>query len=297
MNVLLTGAGGQLGRALQASPPAGWRLTALGRAQLDITDADAVRETVARQRPQLIVNAAAYNAVDRAEQESGPAFAVNAQGPLNLARAANGVGARLVHVSTDYVFDGRTRRPYDEHAAPHPLNEYGRSKLLGEQQALRAQPQALVLRTAWVYGAQGANFVRTMLELAARGQPLRVVDDQTGCPTCAGDLAAAIAALASLPAVPGGIYHYCGATALTRHDFALAILRTADSMAPVAPRRASLLRPIASSQYPSAAPRPAYSVLGCGKMAALGIPPRPLEDTLPEVVRAILADMRPVPRA
>src|SRR5690606_27945375 len=198
LKVLITGAQGQLGRSLQQLSPPHWTVTALGSAQLDITDADAVYERVEALGPGLVINAAAYNAVDRAEQERARAFAVNAQGPLNLARAANRADARLVHVSTDYVFDGRSERPYDEQAIPNPLNAYGESKLQGEQWVLQEQPHALVVRTAWVYSAQGSNFVTAMLRAARQGKPVRVVDDQTGAPTFAGDLAKAIIGLAGL---------------------------------------------------------------------------------------------------
>lgn len=303
LKILITGAQGQLGRTLQQLSPLHWTVTALGSGQLDITDAPAVRERVGALRPDLIVNAAAYNEVDRAEQERERAFAVNALGPLNLARAANEAGARLVHVSTDYVFDGRSDRPYGEQAAPNPLNAYGESKLQGEQWVLREQPQALVVRTAWVYSAVGRNFVAAMLRAAEQGRPVRVVDDQTGAPTFAGDLAEAIIGLAGLSSAEegvhpeGGIYHYSGATALTRHDLAHAIFETADCIragALAADERQpgsylTLLSPIASSDYPSAAVRPKYSVLDCGKMAALGFGPRPLEESLPGVVRALIA--------
>ena len=286
MKVLLTGAHGQLGRSLQQSHPSHWTLTALGSGQLDVSDEQAVRRRVEALRPALIVNAAAYNAVDRAEEQRERAFAVNAWGPLFLARAANDAGARLVHVSTDYVFDGRTDRPYGEQAKPNPLNAYGASKLQGEQWVLETQPQALVLRTAWVYSALGENFVAAMLRAAGRGRPLRVVDDQVGAPTHAGELAKAVIALTEQSAA-GGIYHCSGATALTRYDFARAILEAADAMEPS--NRLSLLTPIPSSEYPSAAVRPGYSVLDCGKLAALGLSPRPLGETLPGVVRAWLA--------
>lgn len=309
--VLLVGAHGQLGRALQALKPPHWAITALGSAQLDITDAQAVHNQVHALHPTLIINAAAYNAVDRAEHERDRAFAINAHGPLNLARAANKVGARLVHVSTDYVFDGHISRPYTERDTPNPLNVYGESKLQGEHWVLEAQPQALILRTAWVYSAVGANFVAAMLNAAKRGRPLRVVNDQTGTPTFAGDLADAIIGLAEHPQASGGLYHYSGATALTRYEFARAILEAADRIQGVSaaagrlepavlsrgvPAAAEqrqrsyleLLSPIASSDYPSDARRPHYSVLDCSKMARLGFPPKPLQQSLPNVVAELI---------
>ncbi|WP_397476067.1 dTDP-4-dehydrorhamnose reductase [Pusillimonas sp.] len=330
LKVLITGAQGQLAQALLRTRPAYWAVTALGSAQLDISDAAAVRRQVAELHPALILNAAAYNAVDQAEQDRDRAFAVNAHGPLNLARAANDVGARLVHVSTDYVFDGKAGSPYDEQAATHPLNAYGESKLQGEQWVLQEQPEALVVRTAWVYSAAANNFVAAMLRTAQHGRPLRVVDDQTGAPTFAGDLAQAIVTLVAHPHAAGGVHHYTGATGLTRYDFARAIFKVADRIqaseqpVPIPGRdgadrhpdhamghepfsfsdilsagsraegdedacRLRLLSRIASSEYPSAAVRPAYSVLDCKKIARLGIEPRPLMESLPGVISELLS--------
>lgn len=300
LKVLITGAHGQLGQALLRSSPAHWAVSALSSAQLDITDLAAVRRQVGELRPALILNAAAYNAVDKAEQERDRAFAVNAQGPLNLARAANDAGARLVHVSTDYVFDGHTNRPYDEQAEPRPLNAYGESKLQGEQWVLQEQPEALVLRTAWVYSAAANNFVAAMLRAAQLEQQLRVVDDQVGAPTFAGDLAQAVINLVAHPGVEGGIFHYTGATVLSRFDFARVIFEIADRMEAgdtraeheEPGRRACLLSRILSSEYPSAAIRPAYSVLDCGKIARLSIAPRPLMESLQEVISELLLRAR-----
>ena len=294
LKALITGAHGQLGQALLRSRPAHWAVTALGSAQLDITDIAAVRRHVSELRPDVILNAAAYNAVDKAEQEGDRAFAVNAQGPLNLARAANETGARLVHVSTDYVFDGHTSEPYDEHAEPRPLNAYGESKLQGERWVLQEQPGALLVRTAWVYSAAANNFVAAMLRAAQLGEQLRVVDDQVGAPTFAGDLAHAITNLVAHPDAAGGLYHYTGATALSRYDFARAIFEIADTQADDEEpgRYVRLLSRIRSSEYPSAAARPAYSVLDCGKIARMGIEPRPLMESLPEVVRELLLSFK-----
>lgn len=286
MQILLTGAQGQLGRSLQQLHPPHWQVTALGSAQLDISDEQAVRRQVRALRPAVIINAAAYNAVDRAQTERERAFAVNAWGPRILAQAANDVGARLVHVSTDYVFDGTATQPYDEQANTNPLNVYGESKLQGEQWVLQVQPQALVLRTAWVYSALSANFVTAMLRASQNGRLLRIVDDQTGAPTYAGDLAQAISVLAEQTEVHG-IYHCSGATALTRYDFVRAIFSIADAI--TQGERMGLLTPIPSSEYPSVAVRPKYSVLDCGKLAALGLTPRPLQESLSQVIGAWLA--------
>lgn len=287
--VLLTGAQGQLGQMLLGGCPAHWAVTGLGSQQLDITDSAEVRRQIQQLRPNLIINAAAYNAVDQAEHEREQAFAVNAQGPLNLAQAANEISARLVHVSTDYVFDGSAAPiPYTEQDSTNPLNAYGESKLQGEQWVLNEQPHALVVRTAWVYSAIGQNFVATMLRAAQRGKPLRVVSDQIGAPTHAGDLAQALISLAEHPQAAGGIYHYCGATALTRYDFVRAIFQQADHIRAAPGRYLELLNPIASSDYPSMATRPKYSVLDCQKTIALGIKPRPLMENLPQTVSDLL---------
>ena len=193
MRVLVTGAGGQLGRALGPALR-DHEVTALTRAQLDITDPAAVREAVRAHGPDLVLNAAAYNAVDRAETDREGAFAVNATGPRLLAEAAAGAGAAILHVSTDYVFDGEKGAPYDESDLPNPLSVYGRSKLAGEEAVRASNPRHYVVRTAWVYAASGKNFPLTILGLAEKG-PVRVVDDQWGSPTYAPHLAQALAQL------------------------------------------------------------------------------------------------------
>jgi len=297
--VLITGARGQLGQALLRLRPANWVVSAFGSDQLDISDFHVVRQVVDQIRPTVILNAAAYNAVDRAEADSSRAMAVNAEGPLNLARAANDVGARLVHISTDYVFDGVARQPYTELAEPNPINVYGRSKLQGERLVLAEQPNALVVRTAWVYSDALNNFVATVLKAARSGQHLRVVDDQTGTPTFAGNLAQAVIELIEHADAAGGVYNYTGATALTRYEFAKAILEVATavdeedgakSTKDISVYRTALmnLRPVSSSDYPSAAARPKYTALDCQKIKGLGIIIQPLMHDLPYVVRQLI---------
>ncbi|MGB6106038.1 MAG: dTDP-4-dehydrorhamnose reductase, partial [Pusillimonas sp.] len=268
----------------------------------DIADPRAVSRRVADDSPDWIINTAAYTAVDRAEGEAAQASAVNELGATHLAQAARDAGARLLHLSTDYVFDGGLNRPYTEQDAAGPLNEYGRGKLRGEHAVLRIAPQSLVLRTSGVYSEYGHNFVKTMLRLAAGGQPLRVVADQFACPTYAGDLANAIIGLIERGRADGygrergqglgqagpvaGIYHYCGATPVSWHAFARHIFQCArqwDGRFPVPD-----LKAIPASGYPGAAARPAYSVLSCEKIRALGIESRPLQATLPAVVRALM---------
>lgn len=307
MNVLLTGATGQLGRSLQACRPSHWTLHALSRAQLDITDRAAIAATMDALRPTLVINAAAYTAVDQAERDRDQAYAVNHQGAAYVAQAASDAGARLVHLSTDYVFDGLSAQPYAEDDVPHPINVYGASKRSGELAVLQDHPSACVVRTSGVFSEYGRNFLKTMLHLADRAdaQPLRVVNDQRCCPTYAGDLAQAIVAMVEAQAA-ADIYHYCGATAVSWHAFAQRIFQQAWRQGgqrqgegdyagrtapwPVGANRQGppVVQAIASSDYPGAAPRPANSVLSCGKLQALGIEPRPLDDALARALHGII---------
>jgi dTDP-4-dehydrorhamnose reductase len=260
VKVLITGASGQVATALLASVPASMNASALTRQQLDICDAGAVRALVAQLRPALIINAAAYTAVDKAEAEPALATAVNAEAVRHLAQAAQAIsGCRLLHISTDYVFDGRASEPYRPGDPTNPLSVYGRSKLQGERAALEVLAErAIVLRTAWVYADQGRNFLLTMLRLMRDRGAVRVVADQYGTPTAAGSIARALWAIAQRPEVHG-ILHWTDAGMASWYEFALAIAEEA--------RAARLLAhpiqvtPITSAQYPTAAPRPAYSVL------------------------------------
>lgn len=254
MKVLITGANGQLGHALQATAPAGVSIVATGSAQLDICDAAAVDALVAAERPAAIFNAAAYTAVDRAESEEAQAARLNGDAVGNLARAAAKAGARLIHVSTDFVFDGLSGIPYPPDAPTAPLGAYGRTKRQGE---LAAGPDALIVRTAWVYGSQGGNFVRTMLRLMAEREQVRVVADQIGTPTFAASLAEALWGLNAAGAK--GIFHYTDSGAASWYDFAVAIQEEALALGLL--ERAVPIIPIATSDYPTPARRPHYSVL------------------------------------
>lgn len=258
-------------------------------ADLDITDAAAVARTLGRIRPDCIINAAAYTAVDQAEREPDAAMAVNESGAGHLARAACDVGARLVHISTDYVFDGAAGRPYAEADTGNPLNAYGRSKLMGEHALRHTCPSSLVLRTSWLYSEYGGNFVKTMLRLARAAGPdaqaLGVVDDQFGCPTYAGDLADAVIRLARPDAAPG-VYHYCGADAVSWHQFAQAIFDCAARLD--AGFRPPRLAAIPASDYAALAKRPAYSVLSCEKIEALGLRRAKLRDALPKALACLI---------
>jgi dTDP-4-dehydrorhamnose reductase len=254
MKVLITGANGQLGRALQATARLGVSIIAAGSAELDIGDAAAVDALLSAERPDAIFNAAAYTAVDKAESEEALAMRVNAEGVANLARGAAAVGARLVHVSTDFVFDGRSGIPYAPEAPTAPLGVYGRTKRQGE---IAAGPDALIVRTAWVYGSQGGNFVRTMLRLMAERDEVRVVADQIGTPTFAASLADALWRLHAAGAK--GLFHYTDSGAASWYDFAVAIQEEALAIGLLA--RAVPVIPIATSDYPTPAARPHYSVL------------------------------------
>ncbi|MGE5169491.1 MAG: dTDP-4-dehydrorhamnose reductase [Rudaea sp.] len=258
--ILLTGAGGQLGRELAAALPAHGHLIACDRARLDLADASTIARVVQETAPSIIVNAAAYTAVDRAESEPERAFAINARAPGLLAQAALRAGALLIHFSTDYVFDGTRRTPYDEAAPTTPCNVYGASKLAGERAIAASGAAALTLRTSWVYGRHGQNFLVTMQKLAATRDELRVVADQTGVPNWSRALARATATLVSRGpaylAERAGLYHLSAQGAATWYDFARAILGA----------RVRIV-PIATADYATPARRPAYAVLDAARFA------------------------------
>ena len=260
MNVLITGASGQVGGALRALAPRNATVRALSHHELDISDAIAVRQAVEQFRPAVIINAGAYTAVDLAESHPEQAHAVNALGPRHLALAAAALnGCRLLHVSTDYVFDGASATPYTIADAPHPLSVYGRTKLLGEQHLLELMPlRAAIVRTAWVYAPQGKNFVLTMLRLMRERGAVRVVADQRGCPTAARSVATVLWRLAELPE-SHGVFHWTDAGIISWYDFAVAIAEEAlaQQLLPKPPQ----ITPITTAEYPTAAPRPRCSAL------------------------------------
>jgi dTDP-4-dehydrorhamnose reductase len=284
--LLVTGASGQLGRELCGRAAGqGFSVAAFPRAELDVGDAAAVGHAVAG--ADVVVNAAAYTAVDRAEEERDPAFRVNADGPRHLARACAARGVPLVHVSTDYVFDGEKQGAYVEDDAVGPINVYGASKEAGERAVREELDRHVILRTSWVYSSHGHNFVRTMLRFAAERDEFNVVADQHGCPTSAGDLADSILAVArSLEAGEGvpGTYHFAGSDATTWHGFAEGVM---ELCLPEGQRRPKLV-PIPASAFPRPARRPANSVLDCRKIQeAFGIVPRPWREALAEVGREL----------
>lgn len=275
MRVLLTGKDGQLGHDLQAYLGLDHTVYAYGRDHLNLENSAIIREVIDQCHPDVIVNAAAYTAVDRAEQEADLAHAINAVAPRVMAAAAQALGAAILHVSTDYVFDGNHNVPYREQDPAQPLGIYGQSKWLGEQAVQQGCDRHMVVRTAWVYGVGGkGNFVKTMVRLGAEREELRVVVDQVGTPTWTGDLAQAIGQLLHYlvptdPTVPSvtGLYHFTNSGAISWYDFAVATLEEARTLG--FPLKVERVVPITTAEYPTAAQRPAYSVLSGQKTASL----------------------------
>lgn len=261
MKILLAGAAGQLGRSLGHTLQA-HEVVAYERGKLDIASLDAVRAAVARLKPQLVINAAAYNRVDDAESDPGPAYLGNAVGPRNLALASGEIGAAVLHVSTDYVFDGRGSRPYHEYDAPAPRSVYGASKLAGELAVREANPRNYVVRTAWVYHEELGNFPRTMLSLRDRDE-VRVVHDQVGSPTYAPHLADAITRLIDTDAY--GTYHFAGCGQASWYDLTCRLYQRMGVKTPVVP--------VNTDEFPRPAERPRYSVLTTIQEPHIELPP------------------------
>ena len=301
MNILLTGAAGQLGSELLPLLSARGRLTATDRSkpatvaknwvEMDISDGSKLESLLNRFQPGLIVNAAAYTAVDQAEDNAETAFSVNAELPLRLATWAKRNNARLIHYSTDYVFDGASTRPYLETDLPNPQSVYGESKLEGERALEVAGCKHVILRTSWVYSSHGKNFVLSMLDLAQKGLSLKVVDDQQGCPTSARSLALASDAVIAAWQEPGsdeagGVYHYCDDRSLSWYDFANMIFSYAveAGLLECVPG----LTPVTSSEFPQVANRPKWSVLETSKInRVFNIQPASFEGSLRTVIDQI----------
>ncbi|SOE07126.1 dTDP-4-dehydrorhamnose reductase [Streptomyces sp. Ag109_G2-15] len=286
MRWLVTGAGGMLGHdSVRELLDRGEDVTGLDRVTLDITEPDAVQRAFDAHRPDVVVNCAAYTAVDDAETDEARALRVNGDGPRLLARACAAHGARLIHVSTDYVFSGETRAtPYPEDHPPAPRTAYGRTKLAGERAVLAELPgAAAVVRTAWLYGVHGRSFVRTMLELEARRDTVDVVDDQRGQPTWSADVAARIADLGATTA--HGIFHATGSGEASWYELAREVFRLAGAD----PDR---VRPTDSRSFTRPAPRPAYSALGHARWREAGLaPPRDWRSALSEALPLIRKEM------
>ena len=269
MRVLITGARGQVGQELMQSAPASWQISGFGSKALDISDAQQVLDTVQQLQPQLIINAAAYTAVDKAESDQDRAYAVNQLGAHNLATAAHSIDCPLLHISTDYVFDDKHNQPYTEHDTPAPNSVYGDSKWQGEQAITAICSKHIILRTSWVFGLHGNNFVKTMLRLGQERDALSIVSDQLGGPTSARSIAQALWQIAHQYQSNGdcswGTYHFSGAPICNWYDFASEIFAQATTLELIS--KAPQLSPIKTCDYPTPAQRPAYSVLDNTKIS------------------------------
>jgi dTDP-4-dehydrorhamnose reductase len=266
--ILLIGSSGQVGRELQQTLPSE-TLVSVARDALDLSQPDRIRQLILEIHPHVIINAAAYTAVDKAETEIELAYAINAIAPAIMAEAANHIGAALIHISTDYVFNGRKGTFYQEEDDPNPLNVYGASKLAGEENIRQGCDRHLILRTSWVYGVQGkSNFVKTMLRVGADRQEVRVVADQVGTPTSARSIADVITQL--IPSLETseatGTYHFTQSGVASWYDFAVAIFEEARRLN--FPLEVERVIPIATADYPTLAQRPLYSVLSTQKLSA-----------------------------
>lgn len=291
MNLLCIGQSGQVARALaERSADRDISCVCIGRPDLDLTDPDSLARSVARIAPDLVINAAAYTAVDRAEAELEAAMTLNAEGPAVLAGLCAARDLPLIHLSTDYVFDGTSPNPYTESDTTKPINAYGTSKLAGEQAIRAALPQHIILRTSWVYSPFGSNFVKTMLRLASERGAASVVDDQIGAPTSAHDIADAVLDIAAQIHAGGddasyGTYHYAAAGTCSWADFAALIFRVHDSRTGCS----TALNRIASSAYPTPAARPANSRLATRKLeSAFGITSKDWTHSAEAIVNRLL---------
>ena len=289
MKILLLGSTGQVGQAITQRLPSHWDLVAPTREELDLARRSALADYLETCQPEGIINASAYTAVDRAETEQELAFALNAEAPQALAIYSAKKGARLIHYSTDYVFDGEGDSAWREGDTPCPLNAYGQSKLKGEQVVREADPRAIIFRTSWVYSTHGSNFVKTALRLASQQDAIRIVDDQIGAPTSAALIAdVSIQAIHSLN-LPGGIYHLSASGHTSWHGLASEIVALARNLLPERRWAPGGIHPIKSEQFPTPARRPKNSRLCCDKLDALLTGKRPdWREDLPEIVSQIL---------
>jgi dTDP-4-dehydrorhamnose reductase len=287
--ILLIGRIGQLGWELRRTLAPLGQITCVDYPEIDLSSADSLRKRVRESQPRIVINAAAYTAVDKAESEPELAMKINGVAPGILAEEAKRRGALMVHYSTDYIFDGSKTEPYVETNVPNPLGAYGRSKLVGDV-AVRAVGGAhLVFRLCWVYGARGQNFMLTMMRLAREREKLRVVDDQVGCPTWSRMIAEATALALKQAIAAGdlgaftGTYHLAASGQTSWHGFASAIVR----LMPETGRKCTLVEPIKTAEYPTPAKRPAYSVLSCEKLKrTFGLQLPDWEESLKQVLES-----------
>jgi dTDP-4-dehydrorhamnose reductase len=290
MKILITGSRGQLGRELfQEGQIWDFDILAPSHQQMDIADNKAVKNFIGLHQPSCVINAAAYTQVDQAEIEESLAFAINKTGCTNLAQICKKNEIPLFQVSTDYVFDGQKKTPYHESDPISPIGVYGRSKAAGEIEIRANIEEHIIIRTSWLYGIHGQNFVKTMLKLAAAKENIRVVSDQYGSPTSAGELAKAIIALANKwrqqSAVAWGTYHYCGQGIVSWHEFAETIVEMARRYGEVKTNR---VEPITTADYPTKAKRPEFSALDCNLIKKnFGITPKPWRESLKSTIETL----------
>jgi dTDP-4-dehydrorhamnose reductase len=287
--ILLIGARGQVGRELQFTLPPLGEVIVIGREELDLSDGEKIRAILREVQPDTVVNASAYTAVDKAESEPDLARQINAIALKILAEETETLGATLLHISTDYVFDGRKNTPYLETDPVNPLSVYGKTKLEGEKFILDINPRSYILRTAWVYGSYGkSNFVKTMIRLGKEREELRVVVDQVGSPTWAKDIADSIAVILKNPDTPAGIYHFTDSGVASWFDLARSIFDEAKNLG--IPLKIQRVIPITTAEYPTPAVRPAYSVLSGQKISEpLGYIPPYWRDSLQKMLGQFFA--------
>jgi len=268
-SILLIGSNGQLGTELQNFLSSNYQVIAVTRPEIDLTQTDNLRKIIRETQPEIIINAAAYTAVDKAETEPELATAINTTAPQIIAEESQKLGSFLIHFSTDYVFNGNSNYPYQESDITNPVSVYGQTKLAGEIAIQKACSQYMIIRTAWVYGTYGkSNFVKTMLRLGKERPEARVVTDQIGSPTWAQDIALTITQIIpQLTSEIAGIYHYTNSGVASWYDFATAIFEEAEKLG--FPLKINQVIPITTPEYPTPAKRPAYSVLACQKISKI----------------------------
>ncbi len=290
MKIFVTGSKGQLGHELLIQGNnSGYEILPADLPDLDITDKTQVKHRLERFQPSFVVNAAAYTNVDKAETEQNFAFAVNRDGPANLAEACAKLEIPLIHISTDFIFDGKKSSPYIESDPVSPLSVYGKSKQEGENEVRSRLKKHIILRTAWLYGVHGQNFVKTMLRLGREKEVISVVSDQFGSPTSAADLAEAVLQIISRikysDDINWGTYHYCGHGITTWHVFAKEIINLAKHYIPI---KTITVKPISTAEYPTKATRPCFSALDCNLIKKnFGINIKPWQDSLKTVIRQV----------
>jgi dTDP-4-dehydrorhamnose reductase len=291
MKILLTGSKGQLGQEVEQSGiRAGLDITPMDLPEIDITDYHMLARIFSELRPSIVINAAAYTAVDPAETQKDICYAVNLDGPANLTRLCDKYNARLIHVSTDYVFDGKGNTPYREDDPVSPINVYGHSKAEGEMAVIAGFGKHIVLRTSWLYGRYGKNFVKTMLRMGQEKKEIKVVNDQYGCPTCAYDLAKVIIIIAQQfsegKSDDSGIYQYSGSGITTWYEFAVSIFQLAGE---IGINKIPSVTPIPTSQFPTAAQRPLYTALDCTKIKmSFGVDLNSWKQSLKKTIQQII---------